>query len=41
MEQMSYYNKKTNLIKFRNGLEITTLSRTKKKELINYLRCIN
>lgn len=41
MEQMSYYNRKTNLIKFRNGLEITTLSRTKKKELINYLRYIN
>ena len=41
MEQMLSYNRKTNLIKFHNGLEIATLSRTKKKDLINYLRRIN
>ncbi len=40
-EQMRSYDKKTNIIKFRNGLEITSLARAKKRELINYLRCIN
>lgn len=41
MEQMDSYNKKDNLIRFHDGLEVAAISRNKRKDIINYLRGIN
>lgn len=40
-EQISNYNKKTNIITFKNNLELNAVSRDNKKELINRVRGIN
>ncbi len=40
IEQMESYNKKENIIIFHNGLKITAISRSKRKDIINYLRFI-
>lgn len=38
LEQVLHYNKKTNIIKFKNDLELNAVSRDKKKEIINHVR---
>lgn len=38
LEQVERYNKKTNVITFKNKIELNAVSRDKKKEIINYVR---
>ena len=38
VEQVVSYNIKSNIMMFNDGNEINIVSRTKKKEIINYLR---
>lgn len=38
LEQIKYYNRKSNTIVFKNNLETNAISRNKKKEIINYVR---
>ena len=40
LEQISTYNIKTNTITFKNNIELNTISRDNKKDIINYLRRI-
>ena len=40
LEQVLYYNKKTNIITFKNKMELDAVSRDNKKELINHVRGI-
>ena len=40
LEQVSRYNKKTNIITFKSGIELNAISRDNKKELINHVRGI-
>ena len=38
LDQIKYYNKKTNTIVFKNDSQTNAISRDKKKEIINYVR---
>ena len=40
LEQVQSYDKKSNIITFKNGIELYAVSRNKKKEIINYVRGI-
>ena len=40
LEQVESYNKKSNIIIFKNGIELYAVSRNKKKEIVNYVRGI-
>lgn len=40
LEQVSSYNKKSNILHFKNGIELYAVSRNHKKEIINYVRGI-
>lgn len=40
LEQVLSYNKKSNILHFKNGLELYAVSRNHKKEIINYVRGI-
>lgn len=41
LEQVESYNKKSNILTFKNGIELYAVSRDKKKEILNYVRGIN
>ena len=41
LEQVQLYNKKDNIITFKNGIELYVVSRDKKKDIIDYVRGIN
>jgi len=40
LEQVQSYDKKSNILTFKNGIELYAVSRNKKKEIINYVRGI-
>ena len=40
-EQIESYNVKTNIITFKNKEELNAISRSKKREIINYVRGTN
>ena len=41
IEQVESYNSKNNILTFKNKITLNVISRSKKKEIINYLRGIN